>query len=461
MPVSLSLLFPFSFNPHVLTIRLRAFSAVNCFQVDLLRRTYSAEPSAQESAGSPTSPTSQPFPTSPGVSEADTVFSQFTSYSEAMTVVAPDLVSPYEMRFFYNGISSDPPRLLWRSDLETNPFPVPAVGDRFPKIPTKTAYGAFNTPLSDVWDDTVAPRIIASMKTYNIKYSALQTARFGTVFEENGEEVFGPVVVWIAVHPNTTNAGAVRDFTPNVLHILNDAQITGVVVEWIEGTVERLDGLPLMELEEDNASATFGLTHPFNVGLGIPIARRSDGAQGTATLLFKEVKTKDGEPSSRILALTNKHVASVDTTTNYDFDEADPHIILVCGDRRFDLAFGEIKEALNTGFRDALKLAGELEMLEIKYEGQDHKSVQRKRTALEQRHEDNATLQDLFDEVDQKWRNEDNRRLGEVHWAPKIAVRVDDRNFTLDAATVAVDEDKLKKFTRNIVDLGMFLSVSS
>jgi hypothetical protein len=364
------------------------------------------------------------------------------------------------MRLWYNGISSDPPSLLWRSDLEDNPFPVPAVGDRFPKIPTKTAYGAFNTPLSDVWDATVAPQIIDSMKTHNIKYSALQTARFGTVFEENGEEILGPVVLWIAVHPNTTNAGAVRDFTPNVLHILNDAKITGVVVEWIEGTVERLDGLPLMGLEEDNTGATVGLTHPFNVGLGIPIARRSDSAQGTATLLFKEVKTKDGQPSSRILALTNKHVASVDTTTDYDFDEADRHTILVCSDRRFDIAFGEIEEALNTGLRDALKLAGELQILELKYGGEVNRAVERKQTALKQRHEDNTTLQDLFDKVDQKWRNEDNRKLGEVHWAPKISVRLDERHFTLDAATVAVDEDKLKNFTSNIVGLGMFLSVT-
>ena len=49
----------------------------------------------------------------------------------------------------------------------------------------------------------------------------------------------------IAVHPNTNNARAVRDATPDdILHILslNDAQVTGAVVEWYEGTVERLAG---------------------------------------------------------------------------------------------------------------------------------------------------------------------------------------------------------------------------
>jgi hypothetical protein len=185
------------------------------------------------------------------------------------------------MNFWYHGVSDNPPKLMWRSDLETNPFPIPPPGTNFFKIPTKTAHGVFNTPLNDVWDDTVAPRILASMKAHGLKYSALKTARFSTV-EDGKDETLGPIVVWIAVRPNNTNAGAVRDATLDILHILADVQITDVVVEC-------------------------GLNHPFNTGLGIPISRQSDDAQGTLTLLFKEMKTSSGEPSERILALTSKH----------------------------------------------------------------------------------------------------------------------------------------------------------
>jgi len=88
----------------------------------------------------------------------------------------------------------------------------------------------------------------------------------------------------------------------------------------------------------ENSNAKFGLNTPFNTGLGIPIARQSDGAQGTLTLLFKEVQTSSGDPSNRFLALTNKHVVSLDTTTDYELDEADPQHILMCGERRLDLA---------------------------------------------------------------------------------------------------------------------------
>lgn len=203
--------------------------------VDRLRRRYQAPP--QDVAEAPASPTS---PTSPTIGEVETLYSQLGNDSDAHTVVAPDLISKYEMNFWYHGISDDPPKLMWRSDLETNPFPIPPPGARFFEIPEKTVHGVFNTPLNTVWD-TVAPQILASMKARGLIYSALQTARFSTVVHGE-EETFGPVVVWIAVRPDTTNARAVRDATPDILHILADAKITDVVVEWYEASVVRLVG---------------------------------------------------------------------------------------------------------------------------------------------------------------------------------------------------------------------------
>ena len=99
--------------------------------VDCLNRRYSTQPPPQDAVGSPTSPT---FPT---ISEADTLYSQLSNDSDALTVVAPDLISKFEMNFWYHGISGNPPKLLWRSDFETNPFRVPALGARFFNIPTR------------------------------------------------------------------------------------------------------------------------------------------------------------------------------------------------------------------------------------------------------------------------------------------------------------------------------------
>ena len=180
--------------------------------VDCVKRKYPVQAPPQDAT--------QP-PASPALSEAETLYSELRNDSDARTVVAPDLISKYEMNFWHHGVSGNPPKLMWRSDIETNPFPIPPPGTNFFKIPTMTAHGVFNTPLNDVWDETVAPRILASMKAHGLKYSALKTARFSTV-EDSKDETLGPIVVWIAVRPNTTNAGAVCNATPDILHILAD-----------------------------------------------------------------------------------------------------------------------------------------------------------------------------------------------------------------------------------------------
>ena len=183
-------------------------------------------------------------PTSPTTNDA--VHSQHNSgsHSNAHTVVPPALISPFESKFWYHGISGDPPHLMYRSDLSTNPFPlpIPAPGGRFFTLPTKTVRPVgSNSPLKALWH-TVAPQILESIKANGIRYTALSTVRFSTCKEDEGEEeeTLGPAVVWIAVRPGMTNALAVRDATPDIFRILASSQITDVVVEWYEGSVERL-----------------------------------------------------------------------------------------------------------------------------------------------------------------------------------------------------------------------------
>ncbi|KAF7793544.1 hypothetical protein EIP86_004658 [Pleurotus ostreatoroseus] len=201
--------------------------SITCSMVECVKRCEARAAQQDDATDQPDSPS------------AETLFSQLSTNPDARTVVAPNLISEYEMNFYYHGISGDPPQLLWRSDFESNPFPIPPVGTSFHKIPEKTVRGVFNTPLNDVWHSTVAPQIIESMKARGLKFSTLGTARFSTA-EDGKEDRLGPIVIWIAVHPNTTNAAAVRDATPDILDILTRAHITGVVVEWFEGSVVRL-----------------------------------------------------------------------------------------------------------------------------------------------------------------------------------------------------------------------------
>ena len=153
--------------------------------------------------------------------------------------VEPDLVSPFEKVNSYHGISDDPPELLYRSDLATNPFVIPE-GSRV-TIPEKTVHGAFDATLNPIWRNTIAPSIIALLKEEKrcIRLSTLMAVRFSTS-DENGHPVVGPIVIWISVHPNTTTAVACRDASPDILRILESHGVNGVVVDWYEAAIEWL-----------------------------------------------------------------------------------------------------------------------------------------------------------------------------------------------------------------------------
>jgi len=293
---------------------------------------------------------------------APTLFSQLSIASDALTVVAPYLISEFERVHYWHAISIDPPDLLYRSDLESNPFPVPLPGTRWYQLPVKTAEGVFETPPNAVWH-IVAPMIVALLKKRGIKYSALKTARFSTR-DEDGKKVLGPIVIWIATHPNTTSAENARDASPDILHILEDHKVKGAVVEWYEGSVEKLSGPALMRVA-DETNPTHYVRRPFTATLGMPIATKEmeeADARGTVSF-FHENKYKNGEPSARVLAVSNlKHVLRADTTVDYQFmgTGALRQYVRVCGFRRFQRFLDEIRALVTKNVAEAARLAEEI-----------------------------------------------------------------------------------------------------
>jgi hypothetical protein len=407
-------------------------------------------------------------PTSPALSDASTLFSQLSIASDA-TVVASHLISDFERVHYWNGISMDPPELLYRSDLESNPFPVPPPGTtRWSELPVKTAEGVFETPLNAVWH-IVAPMMVALFKKRGIKYSALKTARFSTR-NEDGEKTLGPIVIWIATHPNTTSAENARDASPDILHILKEHKVEGAVVEWYEGSVEKLLGPALMRVA-DETNPTHYVRRPFTAVLGMPIAtkeREEADAQGTVSFFFHENKTKNGEPSARVLAVSNKHVLRRDTTVDYQFmgSGAPRQFVRVCGFRRFQRSTDEIRALVTGNVAEAVRLAEEIARLEAKEKSEDEEQAEEdeealriKKGQLDKVNRDNRRLQAFFKEVNTQWNDIARRNIGFVDWAPSISIDVDDRHYTRDIGTVELDPQKFKDhFQGNVVQLGAFLS---
>jgi hypothetical protein len=225
--------------------------------------------------------------------------------SEAVTVVGQHLICEFEHVHYYNGISSDPPELVYRSNLDTVKFQLPVAGQQnFFEVPFKTAEGVLGTPIVEVWD-TVTPLIADFFKSSGIKRSAFHPARFSTL-DEDRNKVMGPLVIWVATHPNTPTPEMARDASPAILSILLEHKIEGAVVEWIEGKVEPMTGPALLSTVE-NTNPTHDIRHPFTATHGMSIAsedREDEDATGTVSIFFHE-----GGDSDKVLDAQGLHQA--------------------------------------------------------------------------------------------------------------------------------------------------------
>ncbi|KAL1741578.1 hypothetical protein HDZ31DRAFT_84747 [Schizophyllum fasciatum] len=382
------------------------------------------------------------------------------------TVVAPALVSPFEAKHYWHGISDDPPELLYRSDLESNPFPLPEPGVRFSQLPFKTASGTWGTAMNcQVWGE-VAPLIVALFKERHIEYSALMSVRF-SIEDEDGKKVMGPLVVWVALHPGRNTASDARNVSPDVLDILVQHGVEGAVVEWYEGVVEKLTGPPLLRVTNDT-NPSYYVRRALTAALGMPIAAKEmedDDAQGSVSFFFHENRDKDGAPSNKVFGVSNKHVLRKDTTVDYEFRGAGAsrQYVRVCGERRYKRFVAETRALITKNVDESLRLAEEVARLQEKPRSADEdeaaddaSALKKKKAQLEEAEEACVALEGFLKATDASFHDIACRGVGWVDWAPKIAIDIDANRYTLDIGTFELDSSKFSNnsFKGNVVDLG-------
>jgi len=380
------------------------------------------------------------------------------------TAVAPYVVSEYERTTYYNGISLDPPELLYRSDLLDNPFSLPK--GRHSPTPTKTVHGVFNTRLNEVWHD-VAPQICKLLKARHIRYSAVKAARFFTHGEDE-KGCLGPIVIWIATHPKTTTAENAHDVSPDIISLLETFGVKGAVIEWYEGAVETLAALPLLRVTLDT-NPTYYVRRFLTAVLGMPITtkeREADDAQGSVGFFFHENRTRRDEPSARVFGVSNCHVLRKTATVDYEFKEtgAARQLVRVAGSRRFQRGVNKIRAHIGHLGSDAELLVTEIADLELQLASDDPDEVEEaeagvkaKQTKLTEVKKDIGVLEAFYNELNAQWSDIGRRNIGHVDWAPKISVDVEGDRYTMDVGTFELDEARFKpNFKGNVIDLGAF-----
>ncbi|KAF5375685.1 hypothetical protein D9615_009410 [Tricholomella constricta] len=370
----------------------------------------------------------------------------------------PDLVSPFEAMHFFTGISHDPPALLQRSDLALRPSVIPP--GRHSAIPEKKVHGLVHKTLNNqFWKWTIAPEIILLLKdkSRGIRISTMVPVRFSTCNRDGKDVLDDHVVLWISVYPGTTKETACRDANADILAILAKHGIQDAAVYWIEGKVQPLVGPPPMMPVACDTDPTHWIRRALTALLGVPLAAdelADQNVQGTLGLYFHEGKDRRGNKSKRVMAVTNKHVVSNDTTTDYQYSGqpgAPKQLIRNCGSHRFQQIIDETHAMLATKVDDTKVFAEQIAELVTKLGASDYdeedaagdnKDKERKEVDLKRAKEDVKTLEDFLKLLNSTWSNDSQRIAGYLDWAPKIAKDVDHRRYTRDIGVMALEEDK-------------------
>lgn len=195
----------------------------------------------------------------------------------------------------------------------------------------------------------------------------------------------------------------------------------------------------------------------------MPIAtkeREDDDAQGSVAFFFHENKTKHGEPSARVLGVSNRHVLRKTNTADYLFKGAGapPQLVRVNGSRRFQRGvYGS----------DAEHLATEIAALEQQLASNDPDEVEEaeagvpaKQAKLAEIKQNIGVLEAFYNDVNARWSDIEHRNIGRLDWTPKISIDIEGKCYTLDLGTFELDEAKFRNnFKGNVIDLGAFCFV--
>jgi len=382
--------------------------------------------------------------------------------SEA-TVVSEFSPSPFERASYYNGITGDDdhPLLLYRSDYGTTPFNKPT--GRFASLPVKSIHGVFDTPLNkdNVWIP-LGLQIVQIIKARKVSLTSVDPARFYTrPADEGGKGSLGPVVIWVGVKTGTTSSETAHEVSLEILGLLKDEGIEGVVIEWRESVLQRLAGPPLLPAVT-RSDATHHVRRFLTPLHGVSLAAKDmerDDPQGTLTLWFHENRDKDGNPSNKVFGITNCHVLRRNPTVDYEHRGGAPmSYVRICGGRRFDRGLDEITDEIANRAMAADVLTREIAMLQSAEPTEEVvKAIEAKQWYLDRETKAVNDLSDFHLNVTRNWSHISlHRNIGYTQYAPAITVDEGGSRFTSDWGVFVGAEAKVKDALMGNVALGAF-----
>ncbi|KAF8644044.1 hypothetical protein AX16_008712, partial [Volvariella volvacea WC 439] len=160
----------------------------------------------------------------------------------------------------------------------------------------------------------------------------------------------------------------------------------------------------------------------------MPIATAVGGgdgdAQGSVTFFFHEGQDKHGNPSNKVLGVSNCHVLRENTNVTYEFKGVGaPRQMLA------DLYAREIVK---------------LEAKGMSADAEDARELRKIQEKLVEEQGAISNLENFYDEVKNQWVDIEFRNIGHVHYAKPISIDVEGERYTENWAAFEANEEKFK-----------------
>jgi hypothetical protein len=359
----------------------------------------------------------------------------------------------HEAHSYYYGLPSKP-ILVYRTG---TPWTRPSGPEAY-CVP-KEARPVFNHSIVGAWDE-LGPQVSNYLDSVNVMWTTIDVVRFNEV-----EKVPGPPeapVLWIGVKPGSLSHEDAEIAAFGCEGLLKKFKLTDVEVAFRESLFTRSAGPQLLKYAS-SFNEIADMCSPLTPALGLQIAAKATPCvEGTGALYIRE-----GNDSKKVFILTARHVVlPPNAEPNKLYTDKPRRNVLLLGSKAFQNVIESITRSMwyhnitinmNSDLVKKLdtRMAGNDEDDDVLQAKEEWKELQKSEKAI-------VILDEFHTEVTKLWSAESQRILGHIAYSPPISVGTGTKCFTEDWALIELDSEKIdwKTFRGNVIDLGMFQSLS-
>ncbi|KAG2075077.1 hypothetical protein BDR04DRAFT_77602 [Suillus decipiens] len=365
---------------------------------------------------------------------------------------SPFDVSRAEATFYYAGISSSPPKLVFRTSKD--PFVIPKGPEAYRCL--KQLCPVYNHELGDKWED-VCPKVRDILDKQQARFSTIDLVCFRTVLDEQMPATLSPTTIWIGVLPDSLTGKDASNLAKAILALLEDEGITAVDVEFRESVFRRSGSRELYEPASD-LDATRHVIDPLTTALGLPIAAaKTPHFQGTMSFYF--------QVANDLYGVTARHVLfpADEDNLDYTYNPSGPRKeVLLMGTKAWDHYLKSVQIKIRILATTAEIQEESIERLKGSAEGNTTPATEKARRELRQTQEllegTNSAineLRELYEQTKKDFGKPSQRVIGHIVWSPAITVGTAPHGFTKDICIIELDKARfLPNFKGNVIDLG-------